>query len=59
VVNKGDRPGVFDVKRALQETADARDARVIVTTATAGEGVSELLDEIDRLLSGQDSASSA
>lgn len=50
VVNKGDRPGVNDVKRALRETADANDVSVVVTTATTGEGVAELLDEIDRLV---------
>ena len=51
VVNKGDRPGVKDVARALREAADSRDVRVLVTTATTGEGVAALLDEIDRLLS--------
>lgn len=56
LVNKGDRPGVTDVKRALQETADARDAKVMVTTATTGEGVGDLLDELDRLL-GQETSS--
>jgi LAO/AO transport system kinase len=50
VVNKGDRPGVSDVVRALRETADSRDARILVTTATTGEGVAEVLAEIDRLL---------
>lgn len=50
VVNKGDRSGVTDVERALREAADARDVRVLVTTATTGEGVAQLLDEIDRLL---------
>jgi LAO/AO transport system kinase len=50
VVNKGDRPGVNDVRRALRETADAIDSQVLVTTATTGEGVAEVLDEIDRLL---------
>ena len=50
VVNKGDRPGADEVKRALQETADAGNSRIIVTTATSGEGVDELLAEIDRLL---------
>lgn len=49
VVNKGDRPGVSEVKRALTETADARQARVLVTTATTGEGVDELVDAIDQL----------
>ena len=50
VVNKGDRPGVSEVKRALQEAADARSAKVIATTATTGEGVDDLLAEVDRLL---------
>lgn len=50
VVNKGDRPGVNDVKRALQESSDARGARVLVTTATTGEGVPDVLEEIGRLL---------
>lgn len=49
VVNKGDRPGVAEVKRALAETADSRRAEVLVTTATTGEGVDELLESIDRL----------
>jgi LAO/AO transport system kinase len=50
VVNKGDRPGVNDVERALREASEARDVKVVVTTATTGEGVARLLDEIDRLL---------
>lgn len=50
VVNKGDRPGVSDVERALREASEARDVKVVVTTATTGEGVAGLLDEIDRLL---------
>lgn len=49
VVNKGDRPGVAEVKRALAETADARSADILVTTATTGEGVAELLAAIRRL----------
>lgn len=49
VVNKGDRPGVDEVTRALRESADARDVKVMVTTAIDGEGVAEVLDEIDRL----------
>lgn len=49
VVNKGDRPGVGEVQRALRETADANEARILVTTATTGEGVIEVLDEIVRL----------
>lgn len=49
VVNKGDQPGVHDVRRALRETADAKDVEVLVTTATTGEGVAEVVDEIDRL----------
>lgn len=50
VVNKGDRPGADEVRRALRETADSRDAEVLVTSATEGGGVAELLLEIDRLL---------
>jgi len=50
VVNKGDRPGVSDVERALREASEARGVEVVVTTATTGEGVDRLLDEIDRLL---------
>ncbi|HEU4319270.1 MAG TPA: GTP-binding protein [Acidimicrobiia bacterium] len=50
VVNKGDRPGVGEVKRALLEVADTHGVRVLVTTATTGEGVDDLAGEIDRLL---------
>lgn len=50
VVNKGDRPGVDDVRRALREAADDRGAQVLVTTATTGDGVPEVLEEIGRLL---------
>lgn len=49
VVNKGDRPGVDEVRRALREPADAAGASVLLTTATTGEGIPTLFDEIDRL----------
>jgi LAO/AO transport system kinase len=49
VVNKGDREGANDVERALRETAAARDVEILVTTAITGEGVAQVLDEIDRL----------
>ncbi|MGB7860284.1 MAG: methylmalonyl Co-A mutase-associated GTPase MeaB [Acidimicrobiia bacterium] len=49
VINKGDRPGVADVKRALMDVADARDAEILVTTASDGSGVPELLAAIKRL----------
>lgn len=52
VVNKGDRPGASEVTRALRETGDARDVEVLMTTATNGDGVVELLAEIDRLSRG-------
>ncbi len=52
VVNKGDRAGAFDVKRALTETADAKGAPILVTTAATGEGVDELLVAIDFLSNG-------
>jgi GTPase len=48
VVNKGDRPGVEDVKRALLE-ATGDETPVLVTVATSGEGVPEVLDQIDLL----------
>lgn len=47
VVNKGDRPGVEDVRRALLEVADSRDVGIVVTTATTGEGVEDLLLLVD------------
>lgn len=50
VVNKGDRPGVDEVGRALREAADFRE--VLVTTAIDGEGVSEVVEKIDVLLGG-------
>jgi LAO/AO transport system kinase len=49
VVNKGDSEGVDEVRRALREMADSKGARVLTTIATTGQGVAELLDEIDRL----------
>ena len=51
VVNKGDRSGASDVKRALTEAAAARGADILVTTATTGDGVDELLTTIERLMS--------
>jgi len=50
VVNKGDRPGHSEVASVLREIADAKDARVLVTTATTGDGVGDVLREIDRLV---------
>ncbi|HEU4895722.1 MAG TPA: GTP-binding protein [Acidimicrobiia bacterium] len=50
VVNKGDRAGVKEVERALRDASEAREVSVLVTTATTGDGVPALLDEIDRLL---------
>jgi hypothetical protein len=40
----------LDVKRALREVADARGAKVLVTTATSGDGVDELLVAIEKLV---------
>ncbi|MEE8406477.1 MAG: methylmalonyl Co-A mutase-associated GTPase MeaB [Acidimicrobiia bacterium] len=53
VVNKGDRSGALDVKRALREVADARGAKVLVTIATTGDGVDELLAAIEQLVSAR------
>jgi LAO/AO transport system kinase len=50
VVNKGDRPGAEEVRHALIETADAAGRQVLVTTATSGEGVSDLVSAIDGLI---------
>ncbi|MGH8945139.1 MAG: ArgK/MeaB family GTPase [Acidimicrobiia bacterium] len=50
VVNKGDRAGADEVRRALAEVAGARQVELIITTATTGEGVGELISAIDRLL---------
>ncbi len=47
VVNKGDRPGADDVRRALNEAGDPRGTSAMVTVATTGEGVEAVLDEID------------
>ena len=46
VVNKGDRPGVDIVHRALVERLGSSGAPILVTTATTGEGVSALVDVI-------------
>ena len=46
VVNKGDRPGVDTVHRALLERLGGSDAPVLITTAISGEGVPELVDVI-------------
>lgn len=46
VVNKGDRPGVDTVHRALLERLGGSDAAVLVTTATNGEGIPALVDVI-------------
>jgi len=51
VINKADRPGVDDVKRALREAAGARGAEILVTTATTGEGVAAIIEVVDRLAS--------
>ena len=50
VINKGDRPGVGDVERALTEPADARGARILITTASQNEGIDELVAAIDELI---------
>ncbi len=44
VINKADRPGVEEVRRALKDVAG--DRPIIITTATTGEGVGELIDAL-------------
>ena len=55
VVNKADQPGARSAAAALAHAGSggrrAQRRRVILTTATTGEGISELIDELDRLLS--------
>jgi LAO/AO transport system kinase len=46
VINKGDRPGVDTVHRALLESLGDSPPPVLVTTALTGEGVSELVDAV-------------
>lgn len=48
VVNKSDRPGAEDVRRALSQVAELKGAEVLMTTATSGEGVDKLLAALDR-----------
>ncbi len=50
VVNKGDRPGAEEVRRVLGEVAGDRDVEIVVTTATTGEGVDDLVSAIDGLI---------
>lgn len=50
VVNKADRPGVDEVRGALRDAAESKSAAVLATIASTGEGVSQLLEEIERLL---------
>jgi LAO/AO transport system kinase len=50
VINKADRPGLEEVQRALHDIGHEGEERpVLVTTATDGTGLPELLDAIDRL----------
>ncbi len=46
VINKGDRPGVDIVHRALLESLGESETPVLITTATTGEGVSALVDAV-------------
>ncbi len=50
VVNKADRHGVDEVRRALMSAFGESGRQVMVTAATIGQGVEALVDEIDRLL---------
>lgn len=50
VVNKADRPGVEEVRRALHEVAG--DRPILTTVATTGEGLAELADLIDVAVDG-------
>ncbi len=50
VVNKADRQGVDEVRRVLMSASGESGPQVMTTTATTGQGVDALVDEIDRLL---------
>lgn len=50
VVNKGDRPGLDEVRRALADPADRAGVGILVTTSTTGDGVGDLVSEIYGLL---------
>lgn len=50
VVNKGDRPGVDEVRIALLGAAGESGPEVLTTTASTGEGVAALVDAMDRLV---------
>lgn len=52
VVNKGDRPGAEQVRRALGEVAGDREVEIVVTIATTGQGVDDLVSAIDGLIEG-------
>jgi LAO/AO transport system kinase len=51
VVNKADRHGADEVRRALMSASGESGRQVMTTTATTGQGVDAMVDEIDRLLS--------
>jgi LAO/AO transport system kinase len=46
VINKGDRPGVDNVHRALLDSLGDTDAPILVTTALSGEGVEALVSAV-------------
>ena len=48
VVNKGDLGGADEVRQASAGAARPEHQTVLITTATTGEGVSQLVDAIDR-----------
>jgi len=50
VVNKGDRSGAEEVRRALGEMAGDRGVEIVITTATTGAGVNDLVSVIDGLI---------
>ncbi len=52
VVNKADRSGAEEVRKALAEAAGSGEVQIHMTTATTGDGVEALLADLDRLASG-------
>lgn len=50
VINKGDRPGVEEVRRAFIQTLGEEGPPIAVTIATTGDGVAELVDTLLELV---------
>ena len=59
VINKGDRPGVEDLRGVLHDGLGEGGPPVVVTTATTGEGVADLVAVIEESLTSTQSSKTA